>query len=285
MSLSEACLTTSQEQSQLDKAVKASRLDNLRKQNHFLIFSNSEGARATEIVTGHMPIKLTECVATVALRLFTFHQPHAPFPSTRSNTLGVLILGPLVLYAFVVAMGSSGSKAAPLEAQKAPVPGGANALMGYWYVQGLLPNYFEKGAHNSLEQYEWTDEAAGKLKVTYKYRTGSFTAKESVMRQDGKIHNAETGADWRVKPYLLGMAVPTWLPFLVIETVPDQYMVVGYPDRSYLWIMARQPILDEEVYQGAVKRCKEEHGYDVSTLYRVPQQWGDDHPRTVPASS
>ena len=77
-----------------------------------------------------------------------------------------------------------------LGAMTTPVPGGANALMGYWFVQGVKPTIFEKNAFNSLEHYEWVDEAAGKLRVTFTYRTGNYDGTEPAEKM-GKEGTAE----------------------------------------------------------------------------------------------
>ena len=74
-----------------------------------------------------------------------------------------------------------------LEAMKTAVPGGADALMGYWFVHGVKPTYFEKGACNSLEHYQWSNQAKQELQVTFKYRSGSCTAREQQFLQDGKV--------------------------------------------------------------------------------------------------
>ena len=160
-----------------------------------------------------------------------------------------------------------------------PIRGGANSVMGYWYVQGIIPNYIENGAHNSLEHYEWTNRENQELRVTYTYHSGSFEAKKSTLLQDGRVVNKETGAEWQVRPRVMGIGLPVWLPFLVIEAVPDSHMVVGYPSRAYLWIMSRKPSFDDELYKQILDRTAE-LGYDIEQVVRVPQRWGDNHPYT-----
>jgi hypothetical protein len=48
--------------------------------------------------------------------------------------------------------------------------------------------------------------------------------------------------------------------YIILEAVPDNYLVVGYPDRSYLWIMARTSTLSDELYAQIEERCVTEWG-------------------------
>ena len=187
-------------------------------------------------------------------------------------------------------MGGNSSKVPPLTAMTTKIPGGANSLMGYWYVASCVPTFVEKGAHNSLENYEWIDETEQKLKVTFSYKGSATQKKPAQFFQDGRVVNKETGAEWTVRPRLFGgnIPLPMWLPFIVLEaelpTLPEKaYMVVGQPDRSYLWIMFRSPDYDEEIYEQVEKRCVEEYGYKKEDIYKVPHSWPEDRPRTDPS--
>ena len=39
-------------------------------------------------------------------------------------------------------------------------------------------------------------------------------------------------------------------------------MVVGYPDNTFGWIMARSNILDEDIYQRIIEELESDFGYD-----------------------
>nr|GMC61343.1 temperature-induced lipocalin-1-like [Ipomoea batatas] len=47
-----------------------------------------------------------------------------------------------------------------------------------------------------------------------------------------------------------------------------QYALIGQPSRNYLWILCRQPRLDDEIYNQLLERAKDE-GYDVSKLHKT----------------
>ncbi|GIS53786.1 hypothetical protein Ct9H90mP29_08280 [bacterium] len=51
-----------------------------------------------------------------------------------------------------------------------------------------------------------------------------------------------------------------------------QFTVIGYPSRKYVWIMAREPKLSDEVYEGILSNLAEV-GYDISQINKILQQW------------
>ncbi len=63
------------------------------------------------------------------------------------------------------------------------------------------------------------------------------------------------------------------MPFLIIDLDDDyQYTVIGYPSRKYVWIMARESKLSDEVYDSILSDLAE-IGYDISQVNKIPQQW------------
>lgn len=77
----------------------------------------------------------------------------------------------------------------------------------------------------------------------------------------------------RGRPRLWGVPMPVWLPFIILATEPEKYIVVGYPDRSYLWIMTRQWDYPKEDYQVLEDRCINEWGYTKDKIKIIPQRW------------
>ena len=63
------------------------------------------------------------------------------------------------------------------------------------------------------------------------------------------------------------------MPFLIIDLDDNyKYTVIGYPSRKYVWIMAREPKLSDEVYEGILSNLAEV-GYDISQINKILQQW------------
>ena len=46
-----------------------------------------------------------------------------------------------------------------------------------------------------------------------------------------------------------------------------EYVVIGHPDRKYLWILSRSPDMDEKVYQSILARLQEQE-YETEKLIR-----------------
>ena len=66
---------------------------------------------------------------------------------------------------------------------------------------------------------------------------------------------------------------PFKMPFLIIDLDDNyQFTVIGYPSRKYVWIMAREPKLSDEVYEGILSNLAEV-GYDISQINKILQQW------------
>ena len=137
---------------------------------------------------------------------------------------------------------------------------------GTWYVIENIPTFFEDDAYNSVEHYSFTED---KIEIDFKMRKGSPTGEIKSYPQKGQIYNKKTNAHWKIK-------IP-WIPFkfdyLVIDLAKDySWVVVGVPNKNYVWIMARKPTLSEEKLK-PIRQRLEEHGYDTAKLQKVPQVW------------
>jgi len=140
-------------------------------------------------------------------------------------------------------------------------------FMGDWYVIANIPTPFEKGAVNAIETYVWNDEKEI-VEVSFRYRKDHPQGKEKHMTQKGFIHDRQSNAEWRVQPLW-----PLKLGYLIIDLAEDySYTVIGVPNRKYLWIMARDSSLPQEIYQTILEKV-EAQGYDLDKLQKVPQIW------------
>ena len=65
---------------------------------------------------------------------------------------------------------------------------------------------------------------------------------------------------------------PFKAPFLIIDLTPDyKTTTIGYPDRSLIWIMSREPVMSENDYTAALEKARSQ-GYDISRIVKVPQK-------------
>jgi apolipoprotein D and lipocalin family protein len=59
--------------------------------------------------------------------------------------------------------------------------------------------------------------------------------------------------------------------YWIIDLADDySYAVVGHPNRKYLWILSRTPVMDATVYQQVLNRIAAK-GFDLSMLQKTPQ--------------
>ena len=89
-----------------------------------------------------------------------------------------------------------------------------------------------------------------------------------VMKQKGYVNKNEPGR-WEVqfiRPY-----IPFYrAPYEVIILEPNyDYMVVGYPENSYGWVMSRTTTLDDSTYTKILLQLEKEFGYNKDAFEKV----------------
>ncbi len=139
-------------------------------------------------------------------------------------------------------------------------------FMGDWYIIANIPTFLEKRATNAIESYRLNDK--GEIETTFSFYQDRPSGKKKKYHPKGFIYNTDTNAEWRMQ-----FLWPFKMPFLIIDLDEDySHTVIGYPNRNYVWIMAREPELAEEIYQSILKKL-ENVGYDISRINKVPQIW------------
>lgn len=134
--------------------------------------------------------------------------------------------------------------------------------MGTWYEIARFPHRFEKDLTCVTATY--TLKESGKVTVLNK----GFNAEK------GKNKTAE-GTAWVPDDSYPGrLKVRFFWPFAgdyYILDLDEDYsrVLVGAPDREYLWILSRTDQLNQETYDALVKKASS-LGFDVSKLQKVP---------------
>jgi len=136
---------------------------------------------------------------------------------------------------------------------------------GRWYVIESIGLDAETGAHDEIEIYRLRED--GRIDIELHFREGSFDGPRASIPQLGWVHNEETRAEWRVRPFW-----PLSLAYLIIDLAPDyQYTVIGHPSKRWVWIMARTPSLDAATLAGIRERLAAS-GHDIKRLVAIPQR-------------
>jgi apolipoprotein D and lipocalin family protein len=139
-------------------------------------------------------------------------------------------------------------------------------FMGDWYVIAILPNPIEKNAVNGIESYALNKD--GTIAVTYKFRKGTPSGKEKIMRPKAKVYNKVTNAEWRIQLFK-----PFWSKYLIVY-LDENYLhtAIGVPNRKFVWIMSRSPEIPRDQYARILDVLAKE-GYNTDKIVRMPQKW------------
>jgi apolipoprotein D and lipocalin family protein len=134
--------------------------------------------------------------------------------------------------------------------------------LGKWYEIARLDHSFERGLSNVTAYYS--------------------------MRSDGGIHirnqgYSEATKEWEIaegKAYFVGspdvghLKVSFWGPFygsyviMELDHKTYQYSLVCGPDRNYLWLLSRSPVMDEKIKNKLIGMASE-LGFDTGKLIIV----------------
>lgn len=139
-----------------------------------------------------------------------------------------------------------------------------NLYMGTWYEIARYPHKFQIGCIGSRATYTLRDD--GKLSVLNECYEESDSSKLRSAKGKAWIVDSDTNAKLKVS-FFWPFSGHYWIIDLGEEY---EYAVIGHPQRKYLWILSRTRVMDEAVYEGILKRLKEQH-YDTSRLIRTRQ--------------
>jgi len=134
--------------------------------------------------------------------------------------------------------------------------------MGVWHEIARLEHFFQKNCVGSSAEYALQDD--GEVSVVNR----------CIDERDGSLREAK-GRAWSVDPLDNSkLKVSFFWPFRgdywIIELGENyEYSVVGAPNRQYLWILAREPVMDATVYSGIIERLRQQ-GFPVENLVRRP---------------
>ena len=134
--------------------------------------------------------------------------------------------------------------------------------MGKWHEISRLEHNFQKYCIGSHAEYNLRSD--GEVEVINR----------CIDERDGSTKEAK-GRAWSIDPASNSrLKVSFFWPFRgdywIIELGEKyEYSVVGSPDRKYLWILAREPVMDETLYITIVERLRKQ-GFPVDNLVRKP---------------
>lgn len=135
---------------------------------------------------------------------------------------------------------------------------------GTWYEIARLPHSFEKGCVGVTATYATRPD--GKISVLNRCRVGTLTGELRSINGTARSTNPPRNSKLKVTFFW-----PFEGDYWILRLNPDYTTAaVGSPNRKTLWILHRQPTMDDSHYHALVESLKAE-GFPTQNLERVPQ--------------
>jgi apolipoprotein D and lipocalin family protein len=136
--------------------------------------------------------------------------------------------------------------------------------LGKWYEIARFPQRFENGCTHVVAEYALRDDG----KITVK-NSCIKNGKPDVAMGIASPHDKKTNAKLDVQFFW-----PINGKYWIIALAPDySYAMVGHPNRKYLWILNRKPVMDSMTYNHLVLMAAGK-GFDVRKLEKTVQEEG-----------
>lgn len=135
---------------------------------------------------------------------------------------------------------------------------------GLWYEVARYPTSFQKGCVAVTAEYTPKDD--GTVKVRNACRKEALDGAPKSIEGTARVADPTTNAKLKVR-FFLFFDGDCW----IIELGEKyDYAVVATPGRNMLWILCRQPLMDEGLYREIVSRLPA-GGFGPNRLVRTPQ--------------
>lgn len=140
-----------------------------------------------------------------------------------------------------------------------------NRYLGTWYEIATIPQRFQRGCTGVTATYSLLPD--GKIKVVNACFKDSLSG--SFKSVTGKAWVVDRASNAKLKvQFFWPFSGDYWI--IDLDTVNYHYAVVGHPQRKYLWVLCRQPQMEEALYRELLVRIAAQ-GYDLSLIKRTPQ--------------
>ncbi len=140
--------------------------------------------------------------------------------------------------------------------------------LGRWYEIARTPNLFQQKCASDISA-DYALSAGGSLRVVNRCRTVQGELIEAIgeARRVGATDSAQLQV--RFAPAWLSWLPWVWGDYWVIDLDSDyQLVAVSEPQRRYLWVLARQPQVDQPAYDALLARLQHK-GFDLGRLQRT----------------
>ncbi len=129
---------------------------------------------------------------------------------------------------------------------------------GKWYSLTSIPTMMDKDWLETIEYYTLREDDTYDVRTTYR-KEGESEEKEV----ESRLFPGDAGEVGEMKAQFLW---PFKIGYRVIDLADDySHVVIGHPDKKYLFFMSRNPTMSEEEMAEIVARCQE-LGYPTEEL-------------------
>lgn len=138
---------------------------------------------------------------------------------------------------------------------------------GDWHEIARFPNRFQRRCAGDV-MASYAVRPDGRVDVVNRCRGEDGRAVEA--RGLARVVDPRTSSKLKVRfaPALLSWLPLVWGDYWIVGLADDySWAVVGSPDRKYLWILARAPALEGEMYERAVASARD-NGFPVERLWQ-----------------
>ena len=143
---------------------------------------------------------------------------------------------------------------------------------GRWYEVARLPAKFEGKCVGDVSATYAFDGEKGRVMNRCRRADGSMQSVVGVAQVVPGSHGAKLKISFAGRP--LRWLPGTWSDYWILRVDPDyQAALVGTPDRDQLWLLSRNPRIDDARYTWLLDAAKAQ-GYDTSRLKVTSQSRG-----------
>jgi len=155
----------------------------------------------------------------------------------------------------------------PLNSQNLKTVEGVNLnkYVGKWHGIASYPQFFQKGCSNTLAEYIITNK--GYMIVKNRYNEDFKSGKLSHIKGNVFVEEKSENAKFIIQ-FFWPFKGKHWITDLADDY---SYVVVCHPNKKYLWILSRTPIMDDCVYQKIIQQLVIT-GFELSRIQKTNQK-------------
>lgn len=137
---------------------------------------------------------------------------------------------------------------------------------GRWYEAARLPNWFERDCECAIATYT-PEPNSNALRVQNECVLANGRRTRSVQGRAEPVNASNTALRVSFAPAWLGDAAAG--DYWILYVDPDYtHSLVGTPDKRYLWLLSRTPIMENETF-AKLEKLAADKGFDTNALIRT----------------